>query len=100
MSKYVYLQLMELSPESMYICCVKSEQRPAACTNDNNQETNTLYDSWILLPPFHNVSYFSIFYIHINVNKSIYIYIYMSRFININMNVRNARMTYIVKRRE
>jgi hypothetical protein len=24
----------------------------------------------------------------------------MSRFININMNVRNARMTYIVKRRE
>ncbi len=25
---------------------------------------------------------------------------YMSRFININMNVINARMTYIVKRRE
>jgi hypothetical protein len=27
-------------------------------------------------------------------------HIYLFRFININMNVRNARMTYIVKRRE
>ena len=26
--------------------------------------------------------------------------IYLSRFININMNVRNARITYIVKQRE
>jgi hypothetical protein len=30
----------------------------------------------------------------------IYIDVYMSRFINININVGNARMNYIVKRRE
>ena len=34
------------------------------------------------------------------MNINIYIYIYLSRFININMNVGNARMTYIVKRRK
>ncbi|BAS90284.1 Os04g0539701 [Oryza sativa Japonica Group] len=44
----------------------------------------------LLLPPFHNVSHFSIFHIHIDV----------SRFIRINMNVENAKMTYIVKRKE
>uniref|UniRef100_A0A0E0IMZ4 Secreted protein n=1 Tax=Oryza nivara TaxID=4536 RepID=A0A0E0IMZ4_ORYNI len=43
-----------------------------------------------LLPPFHNVSHFSISHIHIDVNESRHI----------NMNVGNARMTYIVKRRE
>ena len=51
-----------------------------------------------LLPPFHNVSHFSISYIHIDINESRHIYLY--RIININMNVENAIMTYIVKRRE
>ena len=50
-----------------------------------------------VLPPFHNISYSSISHIHIDVNKSRHIY--LSRFININMNVGNARMTYIIKRR-
>ncbi len=50
-------------------------------------------------PPFHNVSHSSISHIHIDVNE--YRHIYLSRFININMNVENARMTnYIVKRRK
>ena len=53
----------------------------------------------ILLPPFHNISHSNISHIHININESRYIYIYLSRFININMNVRNARMTCAVKRR-
>ncbi len=52
----------------------------------------------MLLPPFHNVSHSSIAHIYIDANESRHIY--MSRFININMNVGNARMTYIVKRRE
>ena len=52
----------------------------------------------LVLPPFHNVSHCSIFHIHIDVNESRHIY--LSRFININMNVRNTRMIYIVKRRE
>ena len=51
-----------------------------------------------ILPPFHNVSHSSIFHIHIDVNESRHIY--LSRFININMNVENVRMTYIVKRRK
>ena len=42
-----------------------------------------------VLPPFHNVSHSSISHIHIDVNES-----RLSRFININMNVGNARMTY------
>jgi hypothetical protein len=46
----------------------------------------------------HSISHSSIVHIHIDVNESRHTY--MSRFININMNVRNARMTYIVKRRE
>lgn len=41
-----------------------------------------------VLPPSHNVNYFSI------------AHIYISRFINIHMNTDNARMTYIMKRRE
>ena len=52
----------------------------------------------LVLPSFHNVSHSSIAHIYINVNESRHTY--MSRFININMNVGNARMTYIVKRRE
>ncbi len=52
----------------------------------------------MLLPPFHNVSHYSISHIHINVNESRWIY--MSRFVNINMNVGNVKMTYIVKWRE
>lgn len=43
-----------------------------------------------LLPPFHNISHSSIFHININV----------SRFINIKINVENARITYIVKWKE
>jgi len=63
-----------------------------------------------LLPPFHNESHSSIFHIYIDVNEFIYIYVCVCmyvcmsvclfRFININMNVRNAKMTYIVKRKE
>ena len=45
-----------------------------------------------------SVSHSSIFYIHIDVNESRHIY--LPRFININMNIVNARMTYIVKRRK
>ena len=52
----------------------------------------------MLLPPFHNVSHSNIYHIHIDANESRHIY--LSRFISINMNVRNARMTYIVKRRK
>ena len=51
-----------------------------------------------LLPPFHNVSHSNICHIHIDINESRYIY--PSRLININMNVGNARMTYIVKQRK
>ena len=52
----------------------------------------------LILPPFHNVSHSSISHIHIDVNESKHIY--LSRFINININVENARMIYIVKRRK
>ena len=45
----------------------------------------------------NNVSHYIISHIHINVNESRHIY--LSRFININMNVGNTRMTYIVKQR-
>ena len=38
------------------------------------------------------------FYIHIDINESRHIYLF--RFININMNVKNTKMTYIVKRRK
>ncbi len=63
---------------------------------------------WEVLSPFHNVSHSSISHIYIEIpsfhnvsHSSIsHIHIDMSRFISINMNVRNARMTYIVKRRE
>ena len=51
-----------------------------------------------------NVSPSNIFHIYIDVNKSgLYIDVNksrQSRFINININVKNARMTYIMKRRE
>ena len=53
---------------------------------------------YVILPPFHNVSHSNIFYIHIDANESIRIY--MFKFISIYMNVENARMNYIVKRRE
>jgi hypothetical protein len=52
----------------------------------------------LVLPPFYNVSHSSIFHIHIDVNESRHIY--LSRFININMNMGNARITYIVKWRK
>ena len=53
---------------------------------------------YLVLPPFHNVSHSSISHIHIDINESRHIY--LSRFIKIKMNVKNTRMTYIVKRRE
>jgi hypothetical protein len=51
-----------------------------------------------ILPPFHNVRLSSIVHIHIDVNESRHTY--MFRFINIYMNVGNARKSYIMKRRE
>ena len=45
----------------------------------------------MLFPPFHNISHSSISHIDIDINESTY---------NINMNVKNAKMTYIVKRRK
>ena len=54
-----------------------------------------------ILPPFHNVSHSNIFYIHINVNEYRYIFSNISHiYIDVNMNVENVRITYIVKRRE
>ena len=53
---------------------------------------------WEVLPPFHNVSSSSIAHIHIDVNESKYICV--SRFINIYMNVGNARKSYIMKRKK
>ncbi|BAF22116.1 Os07g0601900 [Oryza sativa Japonica Group] len=50
---------------------------------------NTMVD---VLSPFHSVSHFSISHIYVNVNKSRHIYI--------NINVKNTRMTYIVKQRK
>ena len=52
----------------------------------------------LVLPLFHNVNHFNIFHIHIDVNE--FRHIHLSRFININMNMGNVRMTYIVKRRK
>jgi hypothetical protein len=51
-----------------------------------------------LLPPFHNVRLSSIIHIHIDVNESRHTYIF--RFINIYMNMSNARKSYILKRRK
>ena len=51
-----------------------------------------------ILPPFHNVSHSIIVHIHIDVNK--FRHTYMFRFINIYMNMDNARKSYIIKRRE
>ena len=50
----------------------------------------------VVLPPFHNVSYSNISYNHIDANE--FKHIYLSRFINININVENTKITYIVKR--
>ena len=52
----------------------------------------------LILPPFHNVRVSSIARIHLDVNEPRHVYVF--RFINIYMNVGNARKTYIVKRRE
>ena len=51
-----------------------------------------------VLSPFDNVSHSNISQIYIDVNESRHIY--LSRFINTNINVENAKMTYIVKRRK
>jgi hypothetical protein len=51
----------------------------------------------ILLPPFHIIRLFSIVYIHIYVNESRHICV--PKFINVYMNVGNARKSYNLKRR-
>ena len=51
-----------------------------------------------LLSPFHNARFSSIAHIHIDVNESRHIYV--SRFINIYINMDNARKSYDMKRRE
>ena len=70
---------------------------------DSQQGYTTFFDLLYMnenyvLPPFHNVSHYSIFHIHIVGNESRHIS--TSRFINNYMNLRNVRMTYIVKQRE
>ena len=55
-------------------------------------------DSFELLPLFYNVSHSSISHIYIDVIE--FRHIYLSIFININMNMGNVRMTYIMKRRK
>ena len=45
-----------------------------------------------------NVSHSNISHIYIDINESRHIYLF--RFINININVENAIMIYIVKRRK
>mgnify|MGYP003703298123 CR=1 FL=1 len=58
----------------------------------NEYINNVFYGRvYIVLPPFQNVSHSSISHIHVDD---------IFRFININMNMRNARINYIVKRRE
>jgi hypothetical protein len=52
----------------------------------------------MLLPPFQVIRLSSIPHIHIDVNE--YRHTYMSRFINIYMNVDNARKSYNMKRRK
>ena len=54
-----------------------------------------VHSNYLILSLFYNVSYFSIFHIYIDVNESKHIY--LSRFIDININMRNVRMTYILK---
>ncbi len=66
--------------------------------NINRQNCKHLDITKIILPPFHNASLSSIVHIHINVNKSKHIRV--SRFINIYMNMSNAKKSYIMKRRE
>jgi hypothetical protein len=52
----------------------------------------------MLLPPLFITRLFSIAHIHIDVNESKHIYVF--RFINIYINVGNARKYYNMKRRE
>ncbi len=51
-----------------------------------------------VLPPFYVIRLSSIAHIHIDVNESRHTY--MSRFINIYMNMSNARKSYNMKRRK
>jgi hypothetical protein len=53
---------------------------------------------WILLHLFHIKRFSSIAHIHIYVNESRHIYVF--RFINIYMNMDNARKSYNMKWRE
>ena len=56
------------------------------------------YTSYIVLPPFQNIRLSSIAHIHTDVNESRHTY--MSRFVNIYINVDNARKFYNMKRRK
>ena len=51
-----------------------------------------------ILPLFNNVGHSSVSHIHMDVSESRHTY--MPRFTNIHINMGNARMTYIMKRRE
>lgn len=51
-----------------------------------------------ILPPFHITRLSSISHIYIDVNESKHVY--MSRFINIYINVGNAKKSYNMKRRK
>ncbi len=53
-----------------------------------------------VLPPFHNVSYYSIVHIHIDVNEFRHVSHSSIAHIHIDVNVGDARMTYIMKRME
>ena len=52
---------------------------------------------WKILPPFHIIRLSNIAHIHIYVNESRHICV--PRFINIYMNVGNAKKSYNLKRR-
>ena len=59
------------------------------CINERKRVEKEVNIYCLLLPLFYNVSHSML----MNLDR----YIYMYKFININMNVKNARMTYIVK---
>jgi hypothetical protein len=59
---------------------------------------NKFFSSKYVRPPFHIIRISSIGHIHIYVNESRHICV--PRFINIYMNVGNARKSYNLKRRE
>lgn len=53
---------------------------------------------YTVLPPFHNIRFYSIVHIYLDINKFRHMYVF--KFINIYIYIRNARKCYIVKWRE